>query len=222
MTVREVLKQLESQSDEKVFARNKRNGAGEKQFGVKLGDIRKLAKKIKTDHKLGLELWETGNLEARLLAILIIKPKDLTATELKEMVKTLGVPQAADWFNAYILKDHPEKDSLREKWINSKNIWAARSGWSLTAGEVTRDSGELNVEKLLSRIETEMPNVAPEVQWTMNTALAQIGINFPKHRDRAIKIGEQLGIYKDFPVSKGCTSPFAPIWINEMVSKQEN
>jgi 3-methyladenine DNA glycosylase AlkD len=55
----------------------------------------------------------------------------------------------------------------------------------------------------------------------MNFCLAGIGIHFPKHRRRAITIGETLGIYRDYPVSKGCTSPFAPIWIKEMVSRQK-
>ena len=72
----------------------------------------------------------------------------------------------------------------------------------------------------LDRIESEMANAAPEVQWTMNGTLAQIGIHFAKHRKRAIAIGEKLGIYRDYPCSKGCTSPFAPIWINAMVSRQ--
>lgn len=65
-----------------------------------------------------------------------------------------------------------------------------------------------------------MPGAAPEVQWTMNYCLAGIGIDFPELRQRAITIGETLGIYRDYPVSKGCTSPFAPIWINEMVRRQ--
>ena len=67
-----------------------------------------------------------------------------------------------------------------------------------------------------------MPLATPEVQWTMNSALAQIGINFPAHRKRALEIGEKLGIYRDYPVSKGCTSPFAPIWINEMARRQKS
>jgi 3-methyladenine DNA glycosylase AlkD len=65
-----------------------------------------------------------------------------------------------------------------------------------------------------------MGSAAPEVQWTMNFCLAGIGIHFPKHRKRALAIGEALGIYRDYPVSKGCTSPFAPIWINEMVRRK--
>lgn len=221
MTAKEVLKELETLGDEKVYARNERNGAGKEQYGVKLGDIKKLSKRIKVDHELALELWKTKNLEARLLAILILKPRDLTASQLDMMVKTLDVPQLADWFNMYVLKDHPEKELLREKWMNSENIWAARSGWSLTAGKVARGAEGLDMDQLLDRIETEMPKAAPQVQWTMNTALAQIGIKSAKHRARALEIGEKLGIYKDYPVSKGCTSPFAPIWINEMVSRQK-
>jgi len=54
----------------------------------------------------------------------------------------------------------------------------------------------------------------------MNSTLAEIGIHHPKLRKRAIAIGETLGIYRDYPISKGCTSPFAPIWINAMVSRQ--
>lgn len=54
----------------------------------------------------------------------------------------------------------------------------------------------------------------------MNVALAQIGIRHPKRRRRAVAIGEKLGVYRDYPVSKGCTSPFAPIWISEMVRRK--
>jgi 3-methyladenine DNA glycosylase AlkD len=119
------------------------------------------------------------------------------------------------------VKEHPEKESLREAWMKSKNIWAARSGWSLTAGRVVREPEGIDLDKLLDRIESEMPKVPREVQWTMNTTLAQIGINHPKLRKRALEMGEKIGAFRDYPVSKGCTSPFAPIWINEMVKRQK-
>lgn len=54
----------------------------------------------------------------------------------------------------------------------------------------------------------------------MNSCLAQIDSHFPTHRKRAIAIAEKLGIHRDYPVSKGCTSPFAPIWIDYIVKKQ--
>jgi 3-methyladenine DNA glycosylase AlkD len=97
--------------------------------------------------------------------------------------------------------------------------WAARAGWNLTSGRIARSPGGLDLPALLDRIESEMGKAAPAVQWTMNSALATIGIHFPKHRKRSIAICEKLGIYRDYPVSKGCTSPFAPIWISEMVRR---
>jgi hypothetical protein len=60
----------------------------------------------------------------------------------------------------------------------------------------------------------------PATQWTMNNALAAIGIHHAEHRARAVAIGEALGVYRAYPVSEGCTSPFAPIWIGEMVRRQ--
>lgn len=220
MILKEAMAKLEALGNEKMFLHNKKHGANDNQFGVKMGDIRTLAKTIKIDHNLALDLWETGNSDARLLAALIIKPKNLSQNEIYNMVRSVNFAQLADWFNAYILKEYPDKDSLREQWMNDTHPMAARSGWSLTAGRVTREPEGIDMTALLNRIETEMPDAAPEVQWTMNTTLANIGIHHPEHRERALAIGEKLGVYRNYPVSKGCTSPFAPIWINEMVRRQ--
>jgi 3-methyladenine DNA glycosylase AlkD len=199
---------------------NVRNGAGDNQFGVRLGDIRALAKKIKTNLELAVALWETGNIDARLLAILLIKPKILSAEEMERMVRSVTFTQVADWLISYVVKKHPDKETFRQRWMASDDPMAARAGWSLTAERIVKSPEGLDLEALLDRIESEMGSAAPEIQWTMNNSLAEIGINFPFHRERAITIGESLGIYRDYPVSKGCTSPFAPIWINEMTSRQ--
>ncbi len=115
---------------------------------------------------------------------------------------------------------HPDKEALREEWMTTDDPWAARAGWSLTAERIAKEPHGLDLSALLDRIEAEMASAAPAVQWTMNFCLAGIGIDRPELRDRAIAIGEALGIYRDYPVAKGCTSPFAPIWINEMVRRQ--
>lgn len=140
MTVKEVLAQLKLLANEKTRAHNIKNGAADNQFGVKMGDIMTLANKIKADHELGLALWQTGNIDARLLAMLIMKPKALSAADLDNMVKSIDFAQVADWFNSYTLKEYPEKETLREEWMDSGNKWAARSGWSLTAGRIARVS----------------------------------------------------------------------------------
>ncbi|MBB1286937.1 DNA alkylation repair protein [Flavisolibacter sp. BT320] len=220
MTVNEALERLKALGNDKVRKHNLKFGASENQYGVKLGDIRALAKTIGSDHALAKALWKTGNVDAQLLATQILDVNALSLEELDEMVKSGGFSQVADWLNAYVVKEHPDKEKMREDWMDSDNFWAARAGWSLTAGRVVRSADGLNLPGLLDRIETEMPSAPPEVQWTMNTTLAQIGINHPDYRERALRIGETLGVFRDYPVSKGCTSPFAPIWISEMVKRQ--
>jgi 3-methyladenine DNA glycosylase AlkD len=220
MTLEETLAHLEALGDEKVRAMHRKNGAGENLYGVKMGDIRKLAAKIRNDHPLARVLWETGNLEARLLAILIMKPDQLSADELDRMVRSVDFGWLADWLNSYVVKDHPDREALRQCWMVDDHPWAARAGWSLTAGCVARSPEGLDLPALLDRIEAEMAGAPPAAQWTMNNTLAGIGIHHPEHRARAVAIGERLGIYRDYPVSKGCTSPFAPIWIEEMVRRQ--
>ncbi len=219
-TLKETLAQLEALGNEKVRAQNSKHGAGDNQFGVRLGDIRELAAKIKTNHALALSLWETGNIDARLLAMLLIKPKSLSGDELDRMVRSVGFVQVADWLNAYVVRKYPDKETLRQRWMADDDPWAARAGWNLTSERIGKNPAGLDLPALLDRIESEMGNAAPEAQWTMNFCLAGIGIHFPEYRQRAIAIGETLGIYRDYPVSKGCTSPFAPIWIKEMVRRQ--
>lgn len=221
MTLKETLTQLEALSDEKTKKHNTKSGVGENQYGVKLGDLRKIARKTKTDHGLALELWKTENFDAQMLSMLIIKPNELTADALDAMVRSVKYARVADWINAYVVKLHPENETLRQKWMRDKNPMAARAGWNLTSLRVAKNPEMAEIPALLDRIENEMATAPPEAQWTMNFCLAEIGINHPGHRQRAISIGEKLGVYRDYPVSKGCTSPFAPIWINEMVSRQK-
>ena len=220
MTLKDTLKELKALGNAKVRAQNAKSGAGDNQFGVSLGDIRVLAKKIRTDHPLALSLWETGNIDAQFLATLLIQPKKLSADEMDRMVRSVAFVRVADWLIAYVVRQHPDKETLRQAWMASDDRWAARAGWDLTAERVAKSPDGLDLPALLDRLESEMATADSEVQWTMNMALATIGIHFPKHRKRAIAIGEKLGVYRDYPVSKGCTSPFAPIWIDFMVSRQ--
>ena len=225
VTLEDALKQLESLGNEGVRAQNAKSsvfgdGAGDNQFGVALGDIRMVAKKIKTNHALALSLWDAGNVDAQFLATLLIEPKKLSAKEMDRLVRSIAYVRVADWLISYVLANFPEKETLRAGWMDDADRWAARAGWQLTASRVAKSPDGLDLPALLDRIESEMADARPEVQWTMNNTLATIGIHFPKLRKRAIAIGEKLGIYRNYPVSKGCTSPFAPIWINAMVSRQ--
>lgn len=220
MTLQEALARLEAMGDEKVRKHNRKSGAGDNQYGVRMGDIRKLAAKIKSDPALALALWDTGNIDARLLAVLLLKPDELSREAVDRLVRSGDFAQVADWLNAYVVQKHPEKESLRRQWLADADPWAARAGWGLTYERITWDPAGLDLPALLDRLEAEMGSAPPPAQWTMNFCLGGIGIHFPEHRRRAVAIGEKLGLYRDYPVSKGCTSPYVPVWIAEMVRRQ--
>lgn len=220
MTRDEVMARLESLGDEKMKAIYAKSGSSKSHFGVKMGDLRTVAKEIKIDPDLSRELWQTGNMDAMLLSMLIIKPKQLDLGDLERMVLDITHPQVADWFSSYILKPHPQSEELRQKWMDSDHDWTARMGWNLTSDRIIKKSDVVDAASLLDRIETEMGDAPEPKKWAMNFALIYIGIHHPELRERAIAVGEKLGAYRDYPTPKGCTSPFAPIAIPAMVKNE--
>jgi 3-methyladenine DNA glycosylase AlkD len=221
MNVNQIMQILKESGNATMLKVHQKNGAGDRTFGVKMGDLRLLAKKIKMNHVLAMELWQTGQIDARMLAVLVADPAQISRQELEDMIAGETFEWLADWIHSYWLKEHPDRECFRLDWIDSNLPMLARAGWALMAGNIARRDKHIHITPLLDRIENEMRDAAPVVQWTMNSTLAQIGIHYPEFRKRAIEVGEKIALYKNYPVSKGCTSPYAPIWIREMVSRQE-
>lgn len=216
----DTLARLESLGTEKMRAQHRKKGArDENTYGVRMGDLRKVAKELKKHPELAQPLWQTGVIDAQLLGILLIKPRTLSEETLDAMVRSGTFFWVADWLNAYIVKKHPAREALRERWMTDSDPLAQRAGWNLTSIRVEKDPEGLDLGALLDRIETEMAHAHEKAQWTMNFTLVNIGIHHPEHRARALQIGETLGVYRELPIVRGCTSPFAPIWIGEMVSR---
>ena len=62
-------------------------------------------------------------------------------------------PWLADWLNSYVVKQHPAREALRQRWMRSDHPWLARAGWSLTAERVNKDPNGLDLQALLDLIE---------------------------------------------------------------------
>lgn len=220
LTKEDILEELRSLAIASVRTHRSRTTDGLVQLGVKLGDLRRIAKKIASNQVLANALWETDVLEARLLALLVLKPETISTDRLESMIHESRGVQIADWLFTNVIKLHPDREIVRSAWMDDPRPWIARAGWGLTAIRIAKEPEGLDLSALLDRIEATMQSAAPEQQWTMNSCLAALGIHHAHLRERAIRVGENLGVFRDYPVSKGCTSPFAPIWINEIVRRQ--
>jgi len=124
-----------------------------------------------------------------------------------------------DWMIANVIMKKAPLKKETTKWRSARSATKQRVFWSVQARSVRAENHELN-EELLEHIEKELPTASGPVQWNMNWCAAQIGIADEGLRERCIALGERLGLYKDYPVSKGCTSPYLPIWIGSVVGKK--
>ena len=216
-TAAEVMAELAELEDPRIRDVNAKHGDD---HGVNLGKLRALAKRLKTQQELAGELWGTGDTAARLLALLICRPKAFDRDELDVMLRQAHTPKVQDWLVNYVVKKSPHAEELRVAWFADPDPVVASAGWALTTDRVAKKPEGLDLPGLLDIIEAQMKDAPDRLQWAMNHCLAQIGIDHDEYRARAIDIGERLQVLKDYPTPPGCTSPFAPIWITEMVRRQ--
>jgi 3-methyladenine DNA glycosylase AlkD len=215
-TLGQVMSELAELEDPKMREANARRGDD---HGVNLTHLRSLAKRLKTQHELALQLWATGNTAARLLATLVCRPKTLSAAELNAMVLDIRSTKLLDWFIVNMVKPGRYAEELRLGWKDGDDL-VGRAGWSLTTERVVKRPEGLDLVALLNQIEKEMKRAPAPKQWAMNHCLAEIGIHHSALRARAIAIGERLKVLVDYPASPGCTPPYAPVWIAEMVRRR--
>lgn len=213
----DVLAELAGLEDPKVREVNEKHGDD---HGVNLSKLRAVAKRLKTQHDLARQLWGTADTAARLLAILICRPKAFERAELDVMLREARTPKVHDWLVNYVVKKNPHAEELRLAWFADPDPVVASAGWALTTERVSKDPESLDLPGLLDLVEAELKDAPDRLQWAMNECLARIGIEHAEHRARALGIGERLEVLKDYPTSPGCTSPFAPVWITEMVRRQ--
>lgn len=214
----EVMAELAGLDDPRIRAVNEKHGDD---HGVNLGRLRALAKRLKTQQELARELWATGDSAARLLALLVCRPKAFGRDELDVMLREARTPKVHDWLVNYVVKKSPHAEELRVAWSADPDPVVASAGWALTTERVAKKPAGLDLDGLLDVIEAEMKDAPDRLQWAMNHCLAQIGIEHAGHRARALAVGERLEVLKDYPTPPGCTSPYAPVWINEMVSRRD-
>lgn len=197
------------------------------QPGTPMGALRKIAKEIKKDHELAMELWSTSNFSTRLLAILIMDKKLLSQEVIDQLDSDLKAHehdermQLADWLMANQLTKDKKTIELILSWEHSPSSTQRRIYWYYQArlrwtGQTPPD----NTDQLLTAIEKNLSSEVEEVQWAMNFTAAWIGVYDVSYRERCVAIGEKTGLYKDEIVAKGCTPNYLPDFISIEVAKR--
>ncbi|HEY9898692.1 MAG TPA: DNA alkylation repair protein [Pantanalinema sp.] len=210
----EILADLEAKglaSVRKIYAKQ---GVGDKVFGNKMGDLRVLAKGLNKQHALGLALWDSGWFEARVLATMLLDPKQLTEEDCIRLAESCDSPPILDKLTGNVLEVSNLAGALRSRWLDSADLLLGRAGWNLMTSAVQNDKkGTLDLDALMAKIETELPATPRPKKEAMNMCLVMIGVYHASHTEKAIAAGERLGRWDDRPIPKGCTSSYPPEWI---------
>lgn len=188
-------------------------------------EIRAIAKEQGKSAELAAHLWKHGGYHARMLSLLMLDLKAVDVPYIErlladiESVEGLERSQLLDWTIANVIMKKAALKNETAKWRAEPSTLKQRAFWSVQARTVRAENHALN-EQLLEHIERDMPTANEKVQWNMNWCAAQIGIADERLRGRCIALGERLGLYRDYPVSRGCTSPYLPTWIETLVGRQ--
>lgn len=195
---------------------------------ILMGELRKMAKAIKKDHNLALELWSTAQFQARLLAILIMDKNSLSEEDLDTLCSDMeddSYPkrtQLIDWLMTNHLTKDNKKKAILNSWKDSPLKLQRRAYWYYQGrlrwtGKVPID----NTEELVATVEESILDEVEEVQWAMNFVMGWIGVYQPEYRERCVGIGERTGLYKGDHVSKGCTPNYLPEFIAIEAAKRD-
>jgi 3-methyladenine DNA glycosylase AlkD len=112
---------LATLEDPKIREVNARHGDD---HGVNLGKLRAYAKRLKTQPELARELWATGDAAARLLAMLICRPRAFEHAELDVMLRQARIPKVHDWLVNYVVKKNPHAEELRVACSPIRTPWS--------------------------------------------------------------------------------------------------
>ena len=134
-TVSDLLAELATLEDPKMRAINEKRGDD---HGVNLTKLRGIAKRLGRDDDLARRLWATAVTPARLLAILISRPKSWTADEYDAMLREARAPKVIDWLVGYLAGKSPDAEALRVRWLADTDPVVEAAGWSLTANTVVK------------------------------------------------------------------------------------
>lgn len=163
-----------------------------------------------------------------MLAILIMDKKQLSEEVINKFGQDMQIHSYEERNNLidWLMANHLTKDktllNLLNSWRNSLSSLQRRAYWFYQAR--LRWMGKLNnddTEELVSYIETNLMNEEPEDQWAMNLTAGWIGVYDERYRERFIKLGKMVGLYKDEKVSKGCTPNYLPEFIRIEVNKRQ-
>jgi 3-methyladenine DNA glycosylase AlkD len=218
----ELVATLKSLGKPETAAIYKRHGAGDNVFGTLTSEIAKLQKKIKVDHTLATELWNTGNVEARILALQIMDPQRLTRGD-ADRLRREGQIRFIGCYVAALLARTPIANEIMHAWMASSDEFTREMGYGILSVVLKDEPDSLSdaeAGRILRTIEKEIHESANFARHAMNGALIAIGIFKPSLRSEALAAAKRIGKVTVDHGETSCKTPDAFAYIEKASKRQ--
>jgi 3-methyladenine DNA glycosylase AlkD len=217
MTLDQTMAELAARGSEATKRLLIKHGAKEPFFGVKVGDMKVIHKKLKAQQSLALELYATGTGDAQYLAGMIADGRKMTAAQIQSWADTAAWDMISGTIVPWVASEHPEGFALAKKWIDSPNQSVASSGWNTLAAlaAITPDE-QLPVKEyaaLMDRVARTLSASPDRVRYTMNGFVIACGTYIAALGEKAIATARKIGVVRVDMGETECKVPDAESYI---------
>ena len=218
MTLAETMRELEKAGSAQTRKTYTRHGATGPMFGVSFATLKALTKRINVDHELAMALWDTGNLDARNLAVKIVDPLRMTSADLDRWVRESTVARLGGGYAAMLAAEGPHAAAKSAQWLASKDLRERCAGWTLLGQLTQRDetSPDAVFEKRLAEIERTIHAAPNDERELMNMAVIVIGSRNAALRKSALATAKRIGKVEIDHGDTACQTPDAAEYIEKM------
>lgn len=220
MNAAEILDQLEAMGSEQTRKTFKNHGAPDNMFGVKVGDMKTIVKKVKKNHELSLELFKTGNSDAQYLAGLIADEKRITPQDLQAWAESATWYMISEYAVAWVASESPHGWEMGLQWIESDSERVATSGWATLSSWLSIRPDEtidlVKTNELLDRIAQTIHQSPNRVRYVMNGFVIATGAFVKPLSEKAKEIAVKVGKVEVNVGNTSCKVPFAPEYIQKI------
>lgn len=213
------LKQKGSENIRKIYARH--GIAPERAYGVKVADMKGIAKSIKGEQKMACELMDSGMMEAMYLGGMVADGTQLSAAQLQRWLEdSKDLQMIAEYTIPWLAVENPKARELALKWIDAKSEHVAAAGWCTYGGLVAlKPDAELDlgeIERLLDRVVKEIGKSPNRVRYCMNTFVISVGGYVKPLLGKAKAAAKKLGVIKVDMGETECKVPVALAYIEKI------
>ena len=223
-TVTSIMSALKSKGKEQTRKLYSRHGMDPKRvLGVSTADMKLIAKTIRGQQDLALELSKTGIMEAMYMAGMVADGAKLTAADLNGWLdRAEGLQMVSEYTVPWLTVENPQARTLALRWIKSKKEHIAAAGWCTYGGLLAlKPDNELDlaeVESLLNTVVKQIHKAPNRVRHTMNLYVISVGGYVTPLLAKAKAAARQIGEVTVDMGETACKVPDALAYIEKMES----